>query len=46
MRGCLPPERSADKLKAWITEMLPRTTREIGAWIETECGIGTRVGLA
>lgn len=29
-----------DQLKAWITETLPRSTREIGAWIETECGIG------
>jgi transposase len=28
-----------DKLTAWITETLPRTTREVGAWIETECGI-------
>ena len=28
-----------DKLKAWITETLPRTTREVGAWIEQECGI-------
>jgi len=28
-----------DRLKAWITEPLPRTTREVGAWIEKECGI-------
>ena len=28
-----------DKLKAWITETLPRTTRAIGAWIEKEYGI-------
>src|ERR1700755_3011708 len=28
-----------DKLATCITETLPRTTREIGAWIETECGI-------
>jgi len=27
------------KLKAWITETLPRTTREVGAWVEQECGI-------
>jgi transposase len=26
-------------LKSWIAETLPRTTREVGAWIETECGI-------
>jgi transposase len=30
-----------DKLKAWISETLPRTTREIGAWIERECGIAS-----
>lgn len=28
-----------EKLRAWITETLPRTTRAIGAWIEKECGI-------
>ncbi|MGH7120598.1 MAG: IS630 family transposase [Acetobacteraceae bacterium] len=28
-----------DKLKAWIAATLPRTTREVGAWIERECGI-------
>jgi hypothetical protein len=28
-----------DKLKAWITATLPGTTREVGDWIETECGI-------
>jgi len=28
-----------DQLKAWIAATLPRTTREIGAWIEKECGI-------
>ena len=27
------------RLTAWITEALPRTTREIGAWIARECGI-------
>ena len=32
-----------DKLKAWISETLPRTTREIGAWIERECGIAYQV---
>ena len=36
-----------DKLKAWIAETLPRTTRQIGAWIERECGIDyqSRSGL-
>jgi len=28
-----------DKLKAWISETLPCSTREIGAWIARECGI-------
>ena len=34
-------------LKAWITETLPRTTREVGAWIVRDCGIEyqTRSGL-
>ncbi len=36
-----------DKLKGWIAETLPRTTREVGAWIETECGViyASRCGL-
>jgi len=36
-----------DKLKAWITETLPRSTRAVGAWIARECGIEyqTRSGL-
>jgi transposase len=35
------------KLKAWIGETLPRTTRAVGAWIARECGIEyqTRSGL-
>jgi len=37
--ACRLSEAQQDKLKAWITETLPRTTREIGAWIEQECGI-------
>jgi transposase len=28
-----------EQLKMWITQTLPRTTREIGAWIEQEFGI-------
>jgi transposase len=42
----LSPEQQ-DKLKAWISETLPRTTREIGTWIEREYGIDyqTRSGL-
>jgi transposase len=27
------------RLTAWITEALPRTSREIGAWIARECGL-------
>jgi hypothetical protein len=26
-------------LKAWIAETLPRTTHQIGAWIENEFGV-------
>src|SRR3954468_8783484 len=37
-----------DALKAWVTEALPRTTHEIGAWIKREFGIvyESRGGLA
>jgi transposase len=28
-----------EELKLWITQILPRTTRQIGAWIEQEFGI-------
>src|SRR5487761_2145496 len=28
-----------DKLKAWVGAVLPRTTRQIGAWIEKEFGL-------
>jgi hypothetical protein len=36
-----------DKLRNWIAETLPRTTREVGGWIETEGGIAyeSRSGL-
>ena len=37
--ACRLSEAQQDKLKAWISETLPRTTREVGAWIEKECGI-------
>jgi transposase len=36
---CRLSETQQDKLKAWITETLPRTTGAVGAWIETEFGI-------
>jgi len=32
-------EEQQDRPKAWISETLPRTTCEVGAWIEKECGI-------
>ena len=28
-----------EKLRAWVGETLPRTTRQVGAWIERELGI-------
>ena len=37
--ACRLSKVQQDQLKAWITETLPRTTREVGAWIETECSI-------
>jgi transposase len=37
--ACRLTVKQQDTLKAWITATLPRTTREIGAWIEAECGI-------
>lgn len=36
---CFLSLEQQEKLKVWITEVLPRTTREIGAWIEQEFGI-------
>jgi transposase len=36
---CRLSSAQQDELKAWIGETLPRTTREVGAWIEKECGI-------
>jgi transposase len=37
--ACRLSDAQQDKLKGWIAETLPRTTREVGAWIETEYGI-------
>ena len=37
--ACRLSEEQEDKLKAWISDTLPRTTREVGAWIEKEYGI-------
>ena len=44
--ACRLSEAPQDLLTAWITETLPRTTREVGAWIETECGIVYQAGQA
>jgi transposase len=37
--ACRLSEEQQDRLKVWISDTLPRTTREVGAWIEKECGI-------
>src|ERR1700722_8290968 len=37
--ACRLTGEQRELLKAWITEMLPRTTREVGAWIAREFGI-------
>ena len=37
--ACRLDEEQQTKLAAWITETLPRTTRQVGAWIEAEFGI-------
>ena len=44
---CRLTAEQRDKLKAWIAAALPRTTREVGAWIVRECGVEyqTRSGL-
>jgi transposase len=45
--ACRLSEEQQETLKAWIAEALPRTTREVGAWIEKEFGIAyeSRCGL-
>ena len=37
--ACRLTVEQRERLTAWITETLPRTSREIGAWIARECGI-------
>jgi len=48
-RGRAPrlTEAQQERLRAWITETLPRTTSAVGAWIEAELGIvyDSRSGL-
>lgn len=38
-RSCELTVEQQEKLKAWIAETLPRTTRMVGAWIEREFGV-------
>jgi transposase len=37
--ACLLSEEQQGKLKEWVAKTLPRSTRQIGAWIEKEFGI-------
>ena len=37
--ACRLTGEQRELLKTWIAETLPRTTREVGAWIARECGI-------
>ena len=45
--SCRLTAEQQEELKAWITKTLPRTTRQVGAWIERQFGIEyqTRSGL-
>lgn len=45
-QGFLSPAQEA-ALKAWVTQTLPRSTREVGAWIEANFGVSyaSRSGL-
>jgi transposase len=45
--ACRLSDAQQSRLKSWIAETLPRSTREVGAWIEAECGISyeSRSGL-
>ena len=38
-RGCRLPAAERERLKAWIGQTPPCSTREIGGWIARECGI-------
>src|ERR1035437_5929908 len=37
--ACQVSSEQQEKLKAWVAAALPRTTRQIGAWIEKEFGV-------
>jgi transposase len=38
-RACQLTLEQQEKLKVWVGDTLPRTTREVGAWIEQAFGI-------
>ena len=38
--ACQLSGEQQEKLKAWVAAALPRTTRQVGAWIENEFGVG------
>ncbi len=42
--SCRLAVEQQDKLKAWIGETLPRSTRAVGAWIAREWALNTRPG--
>ena len=44
--ACRLSDAQQGKLKAWIPETLPRTTCEIGAWIEQNAASSTRADQA
>ena len=37
--ACQLSGEQQEKLKAWVATALPRTTRQVGAWIENEFGV-------
>src|ERR1019366_7209722 len=37
--ACQLSGEQQEKLKAWVAAALPRTTRQVGAWIENEFGV-------
>jgi transposase len=37
--SCRLSSEQQDKLAIWVAETLPRTTREVGAWIDREFGV-------
>ena len=45
--ACALSEAQQEKLAAWVRAALPRSTRQVGAWIESEFGVGydSRSGL-